>query len=137
MGGGQHGIYARPNTYKETDKWLSLPVKIITTPIKGVRNRVRDGLQLGLAATQATANAYRRATAARPATKVASQQAYEYIPSAREPVMSRARIAAAEAAKAKVGGVNKSKVKKPIKKVVQKPLVQPAKKKVATTRSRK
>ena len=134
MGGGQHGIYARPNTYKETDKWLSLPVKIITTPIKGVRNRVREGLQLGLAATQATANAYRRATAARPATKVASPQAYEYIPSAREPVMSRARIAAAEAAKAKVGGVNKSKVKNPIKKVVKKPLVKPAKKKVVIRR---
>ena len=59
MGGGQHGIYARPNTYKETDKWLYLPVKIITTPIKGVRNRVREGLQLGLAATQATGDAVR------------------------------------------------------------------------------
>lgn len=47
------------NDYSEITKWKKLPVQMFTSPIKGVRNRVREGLQLGLAATQATGDAVR------------------------------------------------------------------------------
>jgi hypothetical protein len=126
---------------------------MITSPIKGVRNRVREGLQLGLAATQATGNAYRRATAAASQAtmignytpvddvretanklmhiKVATSRTpvvpvREHV---REPVISRMRMRlATEATGANVGGSNKKPLKKHLKKLVKKPIKKVVKK---------
>ena len=150
------GSYIHPPA-SPPNKVVQVATGLFRLPYTAVKKVVRGTQYVantGITATQAMGDAYRRttaarraiaaqpATAARPVTATrpatAAQPAHEYRPSTREPVMSRTRIAAAEATKAKVGGVNKSKVKKPVvkpvKKVVKKPLVKPAKKKVVIRR---
>jgi hypothetical protein len=139
------GSHAHPPD-SPPSKGYQLVSGLASLPYKGVKKVYKSTKYIaktGINATHAMGAVVARATQ----TKVAVQPEHVYIPSAREPVRSRMRIAEAEAAKAKNGGsANKSKVKKPlkkpvkklvkkpVKKLVKKPLVKPARKKVAPKR---
>jgi hypothetical protein len=141
------GSHAHPPDSPPSLPWQTfrgvarIPYNIGKKVVRGTRYIANTGINttqaIGAAVARATANKSSGATQ----TKVAVQPEHVYIPSAREPVRSRMRIA--EAAKAKNGGsANKSKVKKlvkklvkkPLKKLVKKPLVKPTRKKVAPKR---
>jgi hypothetical protein len=146
MGLGSHAH--PPNS--PPSKGYQLVSGLASLPYEGVKKVYKSTKYIaktGINATHAMGAVVARATQ----TKVAVQPEHVYIPSAREPVRSRMRIAEAEAAKAKNGGsANKSKVKKPVKKpvkklvkkpvkkpvkkLVKKPVVKPARKKVAPKR---
>ena len=114
-------------------------LKLPYTAAKNLLEAARSGSALTIEITQAIGDAYRLAKI-KPSASSAPQPAFVYQPSEREPVMSRARTKAKEAAMSNInngGGSNKKPVKKPLKKLVKKPVVKPAKKKVATTRARK
>lgn len=139
------GSHAHPPD-SPPSKGYQLVSGLASLPYEGVKKVYKSTKYIaktGINATHAMGAVVARATQ----TKVAVQPEHVYIPSAREPVRSRMRIAEAEAAKAKNGGsANKSKVKKPlkkpvkklvkkpVKKLVKKPLVKPARKKVAPKR---
>ena len=138
-------------------------LKLPLTAVKKVKHAAVSGVESALDITGKLGDAYRhaeakaaakeaaakeaaaKAAAAKEAAKeaaakaaAAAEQYFEYTPSKREAVMSRARIREAKEREAAMSTINGGgSNKKPLKKLVKKPVVKPAKKKVATTRARK